>query len=141
VTASKRSFPVRRAVLVSAALGVCGLAGFQCWDMRRNHLRETRLYREFEDADVIARDLTNGGWVVVEAPSRPGPYRLVPDLIGSPVPSGTGEIRFRARLGRDVIDIGRELPPGQSYWFVPLETVEGRLTYMLLQSKPEANAR
>ena len=140
MAAVKHTIPVRRLALGVVGFAMCGLTGLQCWDMRQAHLRDTRLYREFDGAEVIAQELTNGGWVVREAPARPGPYRLFPGQIGSPSLPGCG-ISWRAHLGRDEIAVRREAPPGQSIWIVPLETNDARLTFMVLESKPELTTR
>lgn len=132
VTAPKHRF-LRRRWLVAIALMVVAGAGIVCWRvfwMPRPPGPDPS--RTFRDLETIVTEYRENGWDIATGPRSDGPFRS-PENFEPMATAVGGKTRFVYRNGFGEIDITITSDVDRAHLVLPLETADGRLTYMILE--------
>jgi hypothetical protein len=142
VTTARGRFLGRRWLIAIALMIVAG-AGIVCWRVYWVPKPATSdPSRTFRDLSAILVEYRENGWDVAIGPRSDGPFRSPPDIEFPPTAVG-GKTRFVYRNDLGEIDVAITGDVDRAHLVLPLETADGRLTYMILEKvvPPEDPAR
>jgi hypothetical protein len=88
----------------------------------------------FRDLSTILAEYAKNGWECAMGPEGVGPFRSPVDCKGYSLLVGI-ETRFKYRNEFGEIDVTVPGSVDRGYFIAPLETADGRLTYMILEKK------